>query len=238
VAVLAALSLTHGAGEAAVSAALAGVTTRFGLLVAAGQPTAGMIPPHVAALAAGATKAMFLSNTKTAVLNLLTGCLLGAATERLARQLFAARQQPAAEPKTQVANQASQPVPAKESAGPAEGAEDAKGTVEVSGCVVGPDGKPVAGAFVTSTVVAPDGKPLAGVHVNGLGGGRIENLATAEFRLPVPGPLFFYQRDKNLGAAVLFKDDVAMPVRVRLEACATLTGVCWIGTAGPVSTSS
>ena len=147
-AVLAALSLAHGAGEAAVPAALAGVTLRFGLLVAGGEPAAGMIPAHVAALAAGVTKAMFLNKTKIAVLIMLTGCLLVAGTGGLARQLFAARQQPAAKPKPQVANPASQPASAKEGASPTDGVKDVEGTIEVSGRVVDPDGRPVAGAKV------------------------------------------------------------------------------------------
>jgi RNA polymerase sigma factor (sigma-70 family) len=141
-AVLAALSLAHGASEAAVPAALTVVTTRFGLSVAAGEPAAGMIPAHVAALAAGVTKAMLLSKTKMAVLILLTGCLLAAGAGGLLCQLFAASQQPAAESEPQVANQASQPAPAKESV------KDVKGTAGVSGRVVDPDGKPVAGAKV------------------------------------------------------------------------------------------
>jgi RNA polymerase sigma factor (sigma-70 family) len=147
-AVSAALFLAQGAGEAAVPAALAGVTIRFALLVAAGEPAGGVIPAHVAALAAGGTQAMFLSKTKMAVLILLTGCLLVAGAGGLARQPLAARQQPAAKPKSQVANQAAQPASARVGANPTDGAKDGKDTIEVSGRVIDPDGKPVAGAKV------------------------------------------------------------------------------------------
>jgi protocatechuate 3,4-dioxygenase beta subunit len=139
-AVLAALSLVHGAGKAAVPAALAGTTIRFGLSVAAGEPAAAVIPAHVAALAAGVTRAMFLSKTKIAVMILLAGCLLLAGAGELTRQAFAARQQPAANPKPPVANQASQPAPAKPQAA------DDKDSMNYGGRVLGPDGKPVAGA--------------------------------------------------------------------------------------------
>jgi RNA polymerase sigma factor (sigma-70 family) len=147
-AVLAALSLAQGAGATAVPATLAGVTIRFGLSVAAGKPAGAVIPAHVAALAAGGAQAVFLSKTRIAVLILLTGCLLVAGAGGLARQLLAARQQPAAKPKSQVANQPAQPASAPEGASPTDGAKDVKETTEVSGRVVDPDGKAVAGAKV------------------------------------------------------------------------------------------
>jgi RNA polymerase sigma factor (sigma-70 family) len=60
-ALLAALSVAQSAGRAAVPAALARSVIRFGPLVAAGEPAAGVIPSHVAALAAGVTRAMLLT---------------------------------------------------------------------------------------------------------------------------------------------------------------------------------
>jgi hypothetical protein len=70
-ALLAALSIAESAGKAALLPALAQATIRFGLLVAAGRPAAALIPSHVAALAAGVTRAMFLTRTKIAVVVLL-----------------------------------------------------------------------------------------------------------------------------------------------------------------------
>src|SRR5688572_5361744 len=52
-ALLAALFVAESAGQAALPAALAGATLRCGLSVAAGGTAAGLMPPHVAALAAG-----------------------------------------------------------------------------------------------------------------------------------------------------------------------------------------
>jgi RNA polymerase sigma factor (sigma-70 family) len=77
-ALLAALSLAQGAGNAAAPAVLVNAAIRCGLLFAAGEPAAGVIPPHVAALAAGVTRAMFLTRAKiTAVLLLATALLAG-----------------------------------------------------------------------------------------------------------------------------------------------------------------
>src|SRR5262249_46265221 len=76
-ALLAALSVAEGTGRAAVSAALADSTIRFGLLVAAGRSAAGVIPSHIAALAAGVTRAMFVTKTKVAVAVLLAVSLIG-----------------------------------------------------------------------------------------------------------------------------------------------------------------
>src|SRR5262249_16650965 len=51
--VLAALAVVDGTARARVPALLANLTIRSGLLVAAGEPAAGVIPTHVAALPAG-----------------------------------------------------------------------------------------------------------------------------------------------------------------------------------------
>jgi hypothetical protein len=87
------------------------------------------------------------------------------------------------------------------------------------------------GKTVTGKIVDPDGKPIEGVSIGGVWGiaPQIEQLPTAEFRLPTinpkhPKPFFFHHRDKNLGAAVLFKGDEKMPVTVRLQPCGTLAG--------------
>jgi RNA polymerase sigma factor (sigma-70 family) len=70
-ALLAALSVAESAGRAAVPASLARATIRFGPLVAAGEPAAGAIPSHVAALATGVTRAMFTRKLKVATAVLL-----------------------------------------------------------------------------------------------------------------------------------------------------------------------
>jgi RNA polymerase sigma factor (sigma-70 family) len=87
------------------------------------------------------------------------------------------------------------------------------------------------GKTVTGTLLDPDGKPLEGVSVDGSWGLslHLRNLPTARFEVPAidpnhPRPLFFRHRGRKLGAAVLFRGDEPMPVTVRLQRCATLSG--------------
>jgi RNA polymerase sigma factor (sigma-70 family) len=133
-AVLAALALVHGTGKAAVPAALANATMGIGLLVAAGEPAAGVIPSNVAALAAGVTRAMFLTRSKIAVIVLLAAGLIVAGAGALTCQALAAK---GPEPLS-----ATEPAPDKPAA-PAD-----KDAVTYAGRVLGPDGKPVADARV------------------------------------------------------------------------------------------
>jgi RNA polymerase sigma factor (sigma-70 family) len=149
-AVLAALAVAQDAAEAAVPVALAGSTVRFGLSVVAGEPAAA-IPSHIAALAAGVTRAMFVSKAKIATALLVVLGLVVAGASALTRPAPAAppegaKPQAGAKPSTA----AGKPAPAGEKDGP----------VEVRGRVLDPDGKPVTGArlvFVyASTERAPD----------------------------------------------------------------------------------
>jgi RNA polymerase sigma factor (sigma-70 family) len=75
-ALLAALAVAESA-EAGMPATLAQETVRIGLLVAAGRSAAGVIPSHIAALAAGVTRAMFVTKTKIAIVVALAVGLLG-----------------------------------------------------------------------------------------------------------------------------------------------------------------
>jgi RNA polymerase sigma factor (sigma-70 family) len=128
-AVLAAVSFGHGGARAAVPAALAEATVRSGLWVAAGESAAEMIPSRIAALAAGVTRAMFLTKVKIAAVVLLAVSLVPAAfglANLPAARGFASAAEPEAAP----------PQPAK----------DDKEAVTYSGRVLGPGGKPVAGA--------------------------------------------------------------------------------------------
>jgi len=90
-AVLAALSVAEAAGKAAVPAVLASATVRCGLLVAAGGTAAGQIPSHVAALAAGVTRAMLLTKAKIAM-GVLCAVGLFAGAGALAFQPLGARE--------------------------------------------------------------------------------------------------------------------------------------------------
>jgi RNA polymerase sigma factor (sigma-70 family) len=72
-ALLAALAVADGAGSAAVPVALAEAAVRCGLLVAVG----GSVPAHLAGLAAGATRAVFLTKVRMATAVLLAVVLAG-----------------------------------------------------------------------------------------------------------------------------------------------------------------
>jgi RNA polymerase sigma factor (sigma-70 family) len=139
---LAALAVAEGAGRATVPAPLARATIRFGLLVAAGGPTAA-IPAHVAALAAGVTTAMFATRAKMiAAVLLAAGLIAGAGA--LARQAPAAGGPPAGSPKSEVSPRQPGAAAAREAA-KRPAAED-RDSLTYGGRVLGPDGQPVAGA--------------------------------------------------------------------------------------------
>jgi protocatechuate 3,4-dioxygenase beta subunit len=125
-ALLAALTLAEGA-RAALPVTLSRLAVQSGLLVAAGKTSAALIPAHVAALAVGVTRAMFLTKVKIAVAILLA---VGLAACGLASTLSSGEN---AAPPVQTSN----PKP------PA--AEKAEG-IRLSGRVLDPDGKPVVGA--------------------------------------------------------------------------------------------
>jgi RNA polymerase sigma factor (sigma-70 family) len=145
-ALLAALALAEHPGKGAVSASLARGTVRFGLLVAAGEPAAGVIPTHVAALAAGVTSAMSLTKIKIAMALLLAAGLVLAGAGALARQALAAGEPLAGSPLSEAARQEPESAAAKEAAkAPATPDQE---SLTFSGRVLGPDGQPVAGAKV------------------------------------------------------------------------------------------
>src|SRR5262249_23199416 len=138
---LAAVSVADSTARAALPAALAQTTIRFGLLVAAGDSAAGVIPSHIAALAAGVTRAMFVSKAKIATVVFIAVGLISISAGALAHQTFAAPENKAsAEPQAAESR-------TKEQAAPAT--DDAKEeTVAVTGRVIDPNGKPVQGATI------------------------------------------------------------------------------------------
>jgi RNA polymerase sigma factor (sigma-70 family) len=138
-ALLAALAVADGAGKAAVPAALAKGAIRYGLLVAAGEPAAATIPSQVAALAAGVTRAMFLTKAKLATAVLLAVTVLAAGAGALVRQALAAEGPPESQ-KAETSKQTPGPAATKPSA------DKDRDSIKVSGRVVDPDGRPVAGA--------------------------------------------------------------------------------------------
>jgi RNA polymerase sigma factor (sigma-70 family) len=140
--VLAAMSVMETAGQAVVSAALMQSTIRFGLLAAAGQPAAGVIPTHIAALAAGVTRAMFMTQAKTAVTVLFAVGLFAAGAAVLGHQALAggkAEKPTVQKAETPAVKDATTPKAVKDATGHKDG-------VTFSGRIVDPEGKPVPGA--------------------------------------------------------------------------------------------
>jgi RNA polymerase sigma factor (sigma-70 family) len=147
-AVLAALSIATSVCRAALPATLVQTILRFGALVAAGEPAAGVIPGRIAALAAGVTRAMFLAKAKITTLVLIALGLIAIHAGMLVHQATAKAGPP---PQAQAPERRG-PKPSPAGArGPA--AED-KGNISYNGRVLGPDGRPVSGAklYVTPTV--------------------------------------------------------------------------------------
>jgi RNA polymerase sigma factor (sigma-70 family) len=138
---LAALSVAESASRAALPAALAQAASRFGLLVAAGEPAAGVIPSHVAALATGVTRAMFLSKAKIAVVMLVAAGLFAAGAGVLRYQTAVGQESEEVPPAPAAKAPAKPPT-----AGAKPPAENDKDTVAIAGRVLDPDGKPIAGA--------------------------------------------------------------------------------------------
>jgi RNA polymerase sigma factor (sigma-70 family) len=137
---LAALGVADGTGRAAVPEVLARTTLRCGLAAASGS-AAGVIPSHLATLAAEATRAVFRARIQRAMVMLVAVGLLAASAGALARWVLASGK--ACEPPTAVAEEAPKP-PARR---PAAGVENPAGdTIQVSGRVLDPDGQPVGGA--------------------------------------------------------------------------------------------
>jgi RNA polymerase sigma factor (sigma-70 family) len=125
-ALLAALTIAAGA-KGALPVTLSRLAVQSGLLVAAGKTPAALIPAHVAALAAGVTRAMFLTKVKIAVAILLA---VGLAACGLATT-FASGENATPQEKT---------VDAK----PQAAGKD--GSIRLTGRVLDPDGKALAGA--------------------------------------------------------------------------------------------
>jgi RNA polymerase sigma factor (sigma-70 family) len=133
-ALLTALALAEGA-RAALPPTLARLAVRSGLLIAAGQSTAALIPAHVAALAAGVTRAMFLTKTKIAVAILFFVALISGAGAWVHQALAMPEDDTKADAKR------------SEEAKP-QAASDKTGSVSVRGKVLDPDGRSVKGARV------------------------------------------------------------------------------------------
>ena len=144
-ALLAAVSVADSGGKAAVPAELVRATIRSGLLVAAGGTAAGVIPAHVATLAAGVTRAMFLTKVKIATTIVLMASLLAGGGGIIARQALAGKPEAPQATATDSLGTNGKKVAAKKETRKEE-TEQPKDLLVVRSRVVDPDGKPVAGA--------------------------------------------------------------------------------------------
>jgi RNA polymerase sigma factor (sigma-70 family) len=176
-ALLGVLAVADGAAPAA-PAALIRPAVRFGLLVAAGEPAAA-IPSHVAALAAGVTRAMLITKTKIATVLMLAAGLL-AVTALWAQQAKNADKPPA---------RAAQPehpegVPGKPQTADARKADE---NFVYRGQVLGPDGKPFAGAKLYLVGFREDAKAPPVRATTGRDGRFEFTAARAEF-VPAAAP--------------------------------------------------
>ena len=89
----------------------------------------------------------------------------------------------------------------------------------------------ITGRTVKGKFEDPDGKPLSKVIIHGAIGVGVYTspLPNPEFTLTAinphaPNPYFFYQREKNLAAAVIIKGDEPDGFTVKLQHAATITG--------------
>jgi RNA polymerase sigma factor (sigma-70 family) len=144
-AVLGLLAVSAEATSAAVPASLVSSVVRAATLAAAGSAGADVASAGVMTLLQGADRAMTFGTCKTATLFLLTAGVLGAVFA------FAWGRPPAARAIEPARAEAPPAQPPSRPAAPAPGVPDKKEgdpkeTVEVSGRVLGPDGKPFAGA--------------------------------------------------------------------------------------------
>ncbi|HZU39358.1 MAG TPA: sigma-70 family RNA polymerase sigma factor [Gemmataceae bacterium] len=148
--ILAALAVADGTGQAAVPTILAKEALRISLLGAAGWTAAETIPAKIAALAAGVSRAMGFAKVKMVSIILLAVSLTVAGAGLLARQALANTEQPSG----RQASALSQPKPEHVVLKPTPRlpVADERGRLVYAGRVLGPDGRPVAGAKIHMTV--------------------------------------------------------------------------------------
>jgi RNA polymerase sigma factor (sigma-70 family) len=147
-ALLAALSVAESAGQAGVSASLASAALRTGLLVAAGGTAAGVIPERVLTLAAGVTRAMFLTKATFAAAILMMLSLFAGSAGLITQKVLADKPTPG---KTAtLPTERKTDVPANEEQSQQPQTDAATELLTVNGRVFDPAGNPVAGACLHS----------------------------------------------------------------------------------------
>jgi RNA polymerase sigma factor (sigma-70 family) len=135
----------------ATAKALVDSVVRAAVLCAVDAATVGVLSARASALAEGVIRTMFLDKIKV-VTAILLAVGLAAGVGALARPTPTARERPVGNPQSEVRSQPPQPVAAKSAA-------DDKESIAYSGRILGPDGRPVAGAKLQMTVAR--GYPLS-----------------------------------------------------------------------------
>jgi RNA polymerase sigma factor (sigma-70 family) len=143
---LAAMSVAES-GRAGVPEGLAQVTIQLGLRIAAGASAAATIPSHVAQVATGVTRTMFLTKAARITMAVLLAVALVAVGRMGFPQVVATEKRSAESQKPEIRGPRPAPAATKERTKPPP-VDDKGPSVEVSGRVVDPDGKLVAGAKV------------------------------------------------------------------------------------------
>jgi RNA polymerase sigma factor (sigma-70 family) len=143
--VLAAVAVTAGGAAAALPRDLVGPTVKAAAQASAGRAlVGGTVSGKVLALVKGVNRAMFLNKCKTAILLLVCTAIVGAGLG-MAVVRCAAGAEPAAPP---APPEAAREGPKKDQQPAADVPAKDKDAVKLSGHVLDPDGKPVAGAKV------------------------------------------------------------------------------------------
>jgi RNA polymerase sigma factor (sigma-70 family) len=167
--------LVASATRAAASAALLKSTTKAALSFASGQSAAALCPARVAHLVEEGARTMWLSKTKIVTALLLTAGLI-AGTGALAhfRPEAAGGEPPAA---------AKAEAPKPEAPKPAAPAapDEPEGSVTYSGRVLGPDGKPFAGAKLHLLYYTPKALPVPARATSDAEGRFQFSVARADF---------------------------------------------------------
>ncbi len=145
--------LLAGATQAAAPPALRKATARAALAFATGRPAADLCPGRVADLVEEGSQTMLFSKIKVATALLLTAGLI-AGTGTLAHfRAAAAAEEPPAAGKSEAPKEAPKPAAAPAS-------DDVQGDVTFGGRVLGPDGKPFAGAKLYLFYYTPKALPV------------------------------------------------------------------------------
>jgi protocatechuate 3,4-dioxygenase beta subunit len=181
-AVLAVTALAGNGVRASVTSQLVDTTVRAAVLYAAGQAAAQAVSASVAALVQGATKIMTLSKAKIALVLLLTAGLVAGGSTLLTQPPQAATSMERTQP--EVAQPPAQAAP------PAAEPDDTREPLEVSGKVLGPDGKPFAGAKVYVSAGEAQNKP-------------VKTDDAGRFRIQVPRADLVSQSNKLLGQVTI-----------------------------------